>query len=82
MNERKQGRAGKKCIMPLPGIIFKSKSGRRSSGTPEKPGERQSKGDQRRGEGRRGNGVDINCNSAIRISVQQHALKIIKTKMQ
>lgn len=25
--------------MPLPGIIFKWKSGRRSSGTPEKPGE-------------------------------------------
>lgn len=47
--------------MPLPGIIFISKSGRRSSGTPEKPAERQSRGDNRRGEEeRRGNGVDIN----------------------
>ena len=36
--------------MPLPGIIFKSKSGSRSSGTPEKPGERQSRGDERKGE--------------------------------
>lgn len=43
--------------MPLPGIIFKSKSGRRSSGTAEKPGERQN-----RREERRGNGVDINLN--------------------
>lgn len=32
-------------IMPLPGIIFKSKSGSRSSGTPEKP-RRQSRGDK------------------------------------
>lgn len=46
--------------MPLPGIIFKSKSGRRSSGTPEKPGERQSR--MRRGEERRGNRLDINLN--------------------
>ena len=41
--------------MPLPGIIFISKSGRRSSGTPEKPAERQSRGDnkeRRRGEER------------------------------
>lgn len=48
--------------MPLPGIIFKSKSGRRSSGTPEKPGERQSRGDKRSTEERRGNRVDINWN--------------------
>lgn len=50
--------------MPLPGIIFKSKSGRRSSGTPEKPGERQSRvrrGEERRKE-RKGNGLDINLN--------------------
>lgn len=44
--------------MPLPGIIFKSKSGRRSSGTPEKPGERQSRGDKTRGEERRGEGIE------------------------
>lgn len=53
-------RWGEAYIMPLPGIIFKSKSGRRSSGTPEKPGERQSR--MRRGEERRGNGLDIKLN--------------------
>lgn len=37
--------------MPLPGIIFKSKSGSRSSGTPEKPGKRQSRSDKSREEG-------------------------------
>lgn len=36
--------------MPLPGIIFKFKSGRRSSGTPEKPGEGQNGSEARRGE--------------------------------
>lgn len=50
MNERKQIKSRRHYAPTVPGIIFKSMSGRRSSGTPEKPGERQSKGDQSRGE--------------------------------
>lgn len=46
MNGRNQ--VGGDYIIPLPGIIFKSKSGSRSSGTPEKPGKRQSRGDKSR----------------------------------
>lgn len=52
MNGRRGVRGGGH-IMPLPGIIFKSKSGSRSSGTPEKPGERQSRAEERRREEKR-----------------------------